>query len=149
MQSILEWAAQERKFRVNDAGCWVWTAGMETNGYGRVSTKWNGERKAHRAFYVQVKGQIPTGFVIDHMCRNRACVNPDHLRVVTHLVNVTENTCRNVTPKITDDGRCAMCGGELTIYRWKNGARPVSTFRRCAPCFRRMRVERRRAAKQR
>lgn len=46
---------------------------------------------AHRHLWVLVKGPIPPELEIDHLCRNRACSNPDHLRVVTHLVNMRES----------------------------------------------------------
>lgn len=66
--------------------CWIWTA-AKTKGYGVC---WNGERTmpAHRFAYEYLVGPIPSGLVIDHLCRNRACVNPDHMDVVTHRVNI-------------------------------------------------------------
>ncbi|MET7616972.1 HNH endonuclease signature motif containing protein [Streptomyces sp. NPDC005408] len=69
------------------AGCWQWTGYLLPNGYARVSV--NGERQyAHRAAYEAVNGPIPAGLVIDHLCRNRGCANPDHLEAVTQRINV-------------------------------------------------------------
>lgn len=73
-------------------GCIVWTAGM-IRGYGLV---WfDGNRYAHRVAYVAATGaDIPKGLTIDHLCRNPACVNPDHLEPVSHR----ENVLRGVSP---------------------------------------------------
>lgn len=66
--------------------CWEWK-GSKKNGYGSF---WNGERRigAHRWAWENLVGPIPVGLEIDHLCRNRSCVNPDHLEPVTHKENV-------------------------------------------------------------
>lgn len=67
--------------------CWLWTRAVNRNGYGRV---WR-ERKTqlvHRLVFEAVRGPVPAGRVLDHLCRNRRCCNPDHLQPVT----VRENT---------------------------------------------------------
>lgn len=78
-------------YTVSQSGCWVWHRNLDAQGYGRV---WQGRKRyrAHRVSYENAKGPIPDGLVIDHICRNRACINPDHLRAVTPTVNATENT---------------------------------------------------------
>jgi hypothetical protein len=64
---------------VNPAtGCWEWQRSLATHGYGYA-----GHVGAHRVFYEKAIGPIPEGLVIDHLCRNRGCVNPDHLEPVT------------------------------------------------------------------
>ena len=69
-------------------GCWLWTA-LTTDGYGRVKIGRNeqGNIRAHVACYELHKGAIPPGMVLDHLCRNPACVNPDHLEPVMQAVN--------------------------------------------------------------
>lgn len=73
--------------------CWEWTAGRDKDGYGKTNLRL-GDRtvhvRAHRAVYELLVEPIPVGMVVDHLCRNRACCNPDHLEVVT----TEENTRR-------------------------------------------------------
>ena len=66
-------------------GCWLWT-GYISNGYGLI--KWAGKvRSAHRTAYELLVGPISVGLEIDHLCRVKNCVNPDHLEPVTHREN--------------------------------------------------------------
>lgn len=80
----------DRANKAEDDQCWVWS-GNVTDGYGRVATQFCGIRyyiRAHRLAYELLVGSIPTGKVLDHLCRNRRCVNPKHLEPVTSKVNV-------------------------------------------------------------
>lgn len=68
--------------------CWPWVGHLE-DGYGRLRVGPNGERKpAHRFSYELVYGEVPDGLVMDHLCRNRACCNPQHLEPVTNHTNL-------------------------------------------------------------
>ena len=68
-------------------GCWAWTGAKKTGGYGNMW--WNGKmRMAHRMWYEALRGRIPEGLVIDHLCQQESCVNPWHLEAVTQAVNV-------------------------------------------------------------
>ena len=75
-------------------GCWDWIA-SKVNGYGQFRV---GRRifRAHRYNYEQYRGPIPpytpTGYQLDHLCRNRACVNPDHLQLVLQRENLLRGT---------------------------------------------------------
>lgn len=82
---------RERKFWEKTVtgvgGCILWNGSMGDSGYGRVkrNKKWVG---AHRIAYLFKNKVIPSGFEIDHLCRNRRCVNPEHLEAVSHRDNV-------------------------------------------------------------
>lgn len=70
------------------SGCWEWQAARDKDGYGRIG---NGGRTfaTHRIAYRWFKGPIPSWLQVDHGCRNRACVNPAHLELVTGQVNIS------------------------------------------------------------
>lgn len=99
---------QDTKYRVasraarDSNGCWVWQGKRDRDGYGTMWIYRDGKkhtRFAHRVAYEAFIGQIPEGLQIDHLCRNRACVNPEHLEAVT----TQENTRRGVVARGLDD----------------------------------------------
>lgn len=76
------------KFRINTStGCWEWTAALDAYGYGviRVGTRCV---KAHRLSYEVFKGSIRDNLPLDHLCRNRKCINPKHLEPVSLGKNI-------------------------------------------------------------
>lgn len=81
------------RYRVEDRGyatpCWVWNLAVMPNGYGQQAKPGGrGTALAHRVYYEEARGPIPAGLDIDHLCRVRACVNPDHLEPVTRSENL-------------------------------------------------------------
>jgi hypothetical protein len=90
-----------KRFEVDpDSGCWVWTQGVSSNGYGKARV---GRRQpsAHTWFYETLIGPVPAGLGLDHLChthdpdcpggsgcKHRRCVNPAHLEPVTQAENV-------------------------------------------------------------
>lgn len=80
-------------WRVAGDGCWEWAGARIWNGYGRVVVHGK-QHFAHRAVYEHFVGMIPGGMTLDHLCRNRACVNPSHMEAVS----LKENILRGSAP---------------------------------------------------
>ncbi len=79
------------KFEINpETECWDWTASQNGLGYAKFHVQFKGgrERYGHRYSYHHFVGVIPASLELDHLCRNKRCVNPDHLEAVTGKVNV-------------------------------------------------------------
>jgi len=73
--------------RVSKAGCYEWLGSVSPQGYARISVAGRPEL-AHRWVYETFVEIIPKGMVVDHLCRNRKCVNPEHLQIATHRENM-------------------------------------------------------------
>lgn len=116
-----------------NTGCWLWKGVLVRKGYGAASIKrdggWRTER-AHRLVWERLRGPIPEGLVIDHMCRVRCCVNPDHLRAVTPRQNALENSV-TITALNAAKRCCPSCGGE---YRTRESGKV--RWRVCVACQR-------------
>ena len=67
--------------------CWNWGKPCFPTGYGIIYIGPRQSRGAHRWIYERLVGTVPDGYELDHLCRNRNCVNPQHLEVVTHRQN--------------------------------------------------------------
>jgi hypothetical protein len=115
-------------------GCWLWTAYTRKDGYGVFGVTSGDTWLAHRWAYEQWVGPIPKGLTIDHLCRVRNCVNPDHMEPVPPGVNTlrgdtfqARNAAKTHCPKgheyyvVNDRGwrRCRTCGNEQSNARRK------------------------------
>lgn len=116
--------------------CWLWTAYTSpSDKYGRFSPTAGDCRLAHRVAFHHSTGPIPTGLDLDHLCRVRACVRPDHLEPVTRMVNVQ----RGLSPLVCgqwqrDKTHCPkghpLSGDNLRVDRNRCGG----PCRRCKAC---------------
>lgn len=70
-----------------NSGCWIWDGPPGGGGYARTTIN-NRQIKIHRLAWVLKNGPIPDGLELDHKCRVRSCVNPDHLEPVTRQINI-------------------------------------------------------------
>lgn len=69
--------------------CWIWDGVINRKGYGEVSHPYSPySRMAHRTAWIILRGSIPGTLQLDHLCLNKACVNPDHLEPVTNQINM-------------------------------------------------------------
>lgn len=119
------WSKVDRR---GDDECWPWLS-SSTYGYGRF---WLVDKRvmAHRIAYELLVGEIPDGLVIDHLCRNRGCINPRHMEPVT----VRENTLRGVGITAACAARSACVNG----HEWtpENTRIVADGTRRCRACAR-------------
>lgn len=110
--------------------CWPWKNKTRCDGYGTFGKQ--PARAAHRVAYELAKGPIPDGMVIDHLCRNRECVNPTHLEAVTQRENLlrSPHTMPNVNAAKTHCPHGHPYDEANTYVKWRNG-RPVRECRAC------------------
>lgn len=119
------------KVQIN-TGCWIWTGCILKNGYGQGY--WDGKKNyAHRISYQIYKGEIPAGLVIDHLCRVRACVNPDHLEVVTNAVNIQRGLKSSVHGYRSNQTHCKN-GHEFNPENTRMRQKGKCLTRICQPC---------------
>jgi hypothetical protein len=111
--------------------CWSWTAYLRPDGYGETwdRTIHHGNL-VHRVVYGLLVGPIPDGLVIDHVCRNRSCCNPAHLRAVTDRENVVLAP-GSLAPSATNAAKTECIHGHA---RWRLD--PKTGYRSCLECLR-------------
>ncbi len=123
--------------KVDKSGdCWVWTSCVDANGYGKFSVK-NRSAYAHIVAVDLTRGGTPDGLELDHLCRNPACVNPDHLEAVTHV----ENVRRGVSgARAAERGRavthCRKGHAFDDVNTMVNATGPRAGRRHCRTCLR-------------
>jgi hypothetical protein len=108
-----------------EAGCWIWLGHENGHGYGRITVDGK-QLLTHRFAYELLRGPIPDGLQIDHLCRNRRCLNPDHLEPVTNR----ENKMRS--PQVGTETHCKH-GHEFTH---ENTYTHGKSGRSCRACHR-------------
>lgn len=121
-QRLESFLARLTECRRGEDECWIWPGAPDIGGYGRVMV--NGKAgQAHRQVYEHLAGPIPEGLTLDHLCRNRRCVNPSHLEPTTGR----ENTLRGEGPGAVNARRTHCVNGhafdEQNTYTTKEGHR--------------------------
>jgi hypothetical protein len=127
--------------------CWLWTASIQAKGYGQIHVRRDDAgrqiiRRAHTVAWVLVRGEFAADLEIDHLCRVRHCVNPDHLEAVTTKVN----SLRGVGLAALHAQRTACPKGHPydeanTIWHKKTGGRVSRDCRICTNARRRVDVD--------
>lgn len=121
-------------------GCWEWNGYVDPKGYGRMGV-YRRVEQAHRMAYVLFVGPIPEGLEIDHLCRNRRCVLPEHLEAVTRKENMrrglqSHTAGRNcgVTIPVPHNALKTHCprGHSYAEHAWRD----TYGWRRCLACKR-------------
>lgn len=98
------------RFTVQPNGCWRWDRAVTTSGYGHFSIE-SIYYQAHRLLYILLVGPIPDGLEPDHLCRNRWCVNPTHMELVTRSVNIQRGSRTRLSPAQVAEIRRARSQG--------------------------------------
>ena len=103
---------------IPESGCWVWMGTISSHGYARI---WIGYKSlyVHRLSYEIHKGEIGKNLTIDHLCRVRCCVNPEHLEAVSNKENILRGegiTAKNVYKTHCPKGHL-YSGDNLYVYR--------------------------------
>lgn len=114
------------KDKFNGSYCLLWKAGISKSGYAYLSI--NGKMTlAHRWIYKRWIGEIDSNLELDHLCRNRNCVNPNHLEQVTHFENMLRGN--------TDVAKryCPECS-ENHVFKKKNTYMTKNNKRVCLNC---------------
>lgn len=137
-------------FEVDDNGCWVWTGRLQSEGYAAMTWKQDGIYHipgGHRVVLHAIGQPVPRDKVVDHLCRNRACINPDHLEVVVQRENILRSP---IAPGALNAAKTHCANNHpyseenTYVYTFKRGRK--TTVRVCRTCRRASR-ERRRAAR--
>jgi len=116
---------------IPDGDCLTWKGHLNYAGYGLIWTK-DKKYRVHRIIHELFIGPIAEGLCVDHLCRNRACVNPEHLEAVTPVENV-----RRGVPKNRNKTHCVK-GHEFSL---ENTTILKSGKRRCRKCHNRLNRE--------
>lgn len=111
---------------LDDLGCWEWTGCKNPKGYGLFKSQFG--NVAHRFAWCLLFGAVPAGLELDHLCRNRGCVNPSHLEAVTHRENLSRGAIGHYDrPSACKNGHPFSATNTHSLY---------GKYRQCRECGR-------------
>jgi len=97
-------------------GCWIWQGGLNSRGYGLAYFKKISNTKlVHRIMYILTKGKIPDNLPLDHLCRNKACINPGHLEPITPQ----EHAKRAILQLVNKEDYQIQLGNKINPINWE------------------------------
>lgn len=108
--------------------CMLWEGATQSKGYGCVTDGHGSSVLIHRKVWEESRGPIPEGMTIDHLCRQKTCINPDHMEVVTRA----ENVRREHAARTHCNANHPLSGENVRLYTRSNGL----TYRVCRACRR-------------
>lgn len=126
-----------------DTPCWIWQLHINADGYG-MCYRDGRLRGAHRWYYERESGPVPDGLMLDHLCENRACVNPAHLEPVTNAENVRRGARSRMIAAgatglravrlwfdLTQSELAEICGAsQSSVGAWERGERRANDVAR-------------------
>lgn len=136
---------------MDESGCWISRYSHSRNGYSQIGWSERGKRHmvtGHRASWVRVNGQVPLGMTIDHLCKQRMCVNPEHMRLLPNYENA-----RRIDGKDWPIGTCANGHSADSLRPVKRRSKDGSprwgrTCYECADIYRKRYSDRKRAERK-
>jgi hypothetical protein len=128
------------RYTINDRGCWIWKLRVESKGYGQV---WHSDfygDMAHRVSYLVHVGPIPPDLQLDHLCRVKNCINPDHLEPVTNAENMRRRFALNLCLKghKLEEGNLVVFSGTRRCKICYDASQKVCAARKLAKSGKRM-----------
>jgi hypothetical protein len=109
------WLEKDRGY---NSPCWMWQGATDSRGYA-MAMRDGRVRSLHKWLWEELHGPVGEGLELDHLCRQRSCVNPDHLEAVSHAENVRRGATARLTPAQVEEIREAMRARDAS------GKRPV------------------------
>ena len=131
-----------RRSKLLPTGCIIWTGAIDRNGYGSIKLALNPTRYvgAHRAAWLSMVGPIEGWLVVDHLCRARACVNIDHMELVTNSVNILRGDHSGKKGRSGIRAGGSVCTHGQSDGRWYTDRRGYTRWV-CRPCAYRRHAE--------